>query len=248
MVNIHLIFNKLPECFSIYISISRVWNFYLLWMFPYILYCQSFSVLWLKCMCVLCHYNVSFYKFIGIYFAYSKPACVHSILYFWEINFIETHCIIKRIHFQCKVEWILINIQSHETTVKIADTSITTRNFLIILCSLSSHPEGQGLPFFFWKWYGILESFYFILSFLFKSMCHSFQGKFCVVVGLGLWFVFFHMNICCSCNYYWKDYIFFSLELYQHSVVWVYFLILIIFPWPIYLSLCHCHEFLNIQV
>lgn len=166
-------------------------------------------------MCVLHHYNVLFYEFIGIYFAYAKPACVHSILYFWEINFIETHCIIKCIHFQCTVEWILINIQSHETTVKIADTSITTRSFLIILCSLSSHPEGQGLQFFFWKWYGIFGKFLFyfnfILSFLFRSMCHSFEGKFCVV-GLGLWFVFFHMNICCSCNYYWKDYYFFFLR------------------------------------
>ena len=124
-----------------------------------------FSVQWLKCMCVLCHYNVLFYKFISIYFAYSKPACVHSILYFWEINFNETHYIIKCIRFQCKVEWILINIQSHETTVKIVDTSITTRSFLIILCSLSSHPEGQGLPFFFWKRYGIFGKFLFYFIF-----------------------------------------------------------------------------------
>lgn len=164
MVNIRLIFNKLPECFSIYISTSRVWNFYLLWMFPYIWYCQSFPVLWLKCMCVLCHYNVLFYKFIGIYFAYAKPACVHSVLYFWEI-FIETHYIIKCIHFQCTVEWVLINIRSYETTVEISDTAITTRSFLIILCSLSSHPEGQGLPFFFWKWYGIFGMFLFYFVF-----------------------------------------------------------------------------------
>lgn len=196
MVNIRLIFKKLPECFSIYISISRLWNFYLLWMLPSIWCCQSFPVLWLKCMCVLCHYNVLFYKFIGIYFAYAKPACVHSILYFWEINFIETHYIIKCIHFQCTVEWVLINIRSQETTVEIPDTAITT----IILCSLSSHPEVKVSNSSFGNDMVSLECFYFILSFLCRSMCHSFQGKFCVVVWLELWFVFFHMNTCCSCN------------------------------------------------
>lgn len=53
MVNIGLIFNKLPDCFSIYTSLIRVWDFYLLSILPYIWYCQSFSVLLLKGVCMV---------------------------------------------------------------------------------------------------------------------------------------------------------------------------------------------------
>lgn len=141
MVNIGLIFNKLPDCFSIYTSLIRVWDFYLLSILPYIWYCQSFSVLLLKGVCMVISLKL-FLLQIYWHIMYGKICmCAKYIILLRN----QLYYIIKWTHFQCTVERVLINVWSHETTtVEISDISITPRSFPILLSLVSSHPVPQG--------------------------------------------------------------------------------------------------------
>lgn len=166
MVNTCLIFNKLPVFHFILQSEKYETDFYLLWMLPYIWYCQIFFTFALK-VCVyvwLSHYE-PFILQIHWYIMYAKTCmCSEYIIllrnqFYWDTLYNQFSLYSWMSLDKCMSPWkhCCQDIRHFHHS----------RSFLIPLCSLSSHPhpQGHGPPCFFWKCY-ILKKF-LILAFMF---------------------------------------------------------------------------------
>lgn len=139
VVNMCLIFNNLSNCLSFDPSISKGWEFHLSECCQTIGIFSLFYFLLLK-RAWLSHYE-RFPSQIYWHIMYAKNGMCSKYILLLRNHSSWAFCVMKCIHFQCAVGWVLINGQPHKTTtVKISDINVLPAVFYS-LCSLTFHPN-----------------------------------------------------------------------------------------------------------